>query len=69
MATQREVRAAARLSHPNVVTAHDAKATLGLLYDYDRTLSDDDGDGTIDAFEQLLRILANQLYCAINEQG
>ena len=53
----------------DILWATDAKATIGLLYDHDQNLSDGDdgGDGTIDAFERLLRILANDLYTAINE--
>jgi hypothetical protein len=55
----------------DILSATDAKATLGLLYDHDQDLSDGDdgGDGTIDAFERNLRLLANQLYTSINEQG
>jgi autotransporter-associated beta strand protein len=53
----------------DILLTTNAKATLGLLYDYDQDLDDGDdgGDGTIDAFERLLRILANDLYSAINE--
>ena len=53
----------------DILAATDVKATLGLLYDHDQDLTDGDqgGDETIDAFERLLRILANDLYTAINE--
>ena len=44
----------------DILLATNGKAADGLLYD-----SDD--DGTIDAFEMLLRTLANDLYAAINE--
>ncbi|MFO7907532.1 MAG: Ig-like domain-containing protein, partial [Pirellulaceae bacterium] len=55
----------------DILSATDAKSTLGLLYDHDQDLSDGDdgGDELIDSFEQMLRLLANDLYTAINEQG
>lgn len=44
----------------DILQATNEKASLGLLYDLDP-------DGEIDAFELLLRRLANDLYAAINE--
>jgi hypothetical protein len=46
----------------DLLLATDAMSFDGLLYD-------DNGDGQIDDFEELLRVLANDVYSAINEQG
>jgi hypothetical protein len=51
----------------DLLLATDAKSADGLLYD---DLDQDGiGDGTIDDEEELMRILANDLYSAINELG
>ncbi|MBN2295619.1 MAG: hypothetical protein JXM70_24525, partial [Pirellulales bacterium] len=46
----------------DILLATDTLAHDGLLYDQD-------GDGDINQFEQLLRTMANEVYSAINEQG
>ena len=48
-----------------MLLATDAKSVDGLLYD--DLDGDGVGDGSIDEDETLLRILANDLYSAINE--
>jgi hypothetical protein len=47
--------------------ATDRMSLDGLLYD--DIDGDGVGDGQIDDLEELLRILANDVYSAINEQG
>lgn len=51
----------------DLLLATDSTSLNGLLYD--DADSDGSGDGVIDAFEKLLRILANDVYSAINETG
>jgi hypothetical protein len=46
----------------DLLLATDSMSWNGLLYDGDQ-------DGVIDDLEELLRILANDVYSAINEQG
>ena len=43
----------------DILQSTDELTAIGLLYD--------SGDGSISSFEQLLRLLANDLYTAINE--
>jgi hypothetical protein len=47
--------------------ATDSMSLGGLLYD--DSDSNGVGDGEIDDFERMLRVLANDVFNAINEQG
>ena len=46
----------------DILLATDARARNGLLYDLD-------GSGIISSFERSLRVMANNVFTAINEQG
>jgi len=46
----------------DILMRTDSKTRRGLLYD-------EDGNGLISSLEQTLRIMANEVYVAINEQG
>jgi PKD repeat protein len=54
-----------RVKIVDLLLATDAMSLVGLLYD--DADSDGTGDGSIDDFERMLRVLANDVYTGINE--